>query len=135
MLCEICCEREATNHTTKVAGDVTTTSNLCTECFKTVEPSLAQKLSSAFQAGCHYCGGQPDCTAPDLSAGPSDKQALVALCKRCALEFYAFFNRKLPRLGTAKMTPAELARVPTMLAELDQHMRDWVSQRGPDDAA
>lgn len=85
---------------------------------------MAQELSSAFQAGCQYCGSEPDCSAPDLSAGLRGKHQIRALCKRCAQECYGFVNRKLPGLGKAKMTPAEVAKVPTILAELDQHMRE-----------
>src|SRR5664279_946005 len=106
MLCDNCHQREATCHVTNctnVSGDVPTTGNLCSECFGAAAPVMAQELSSAFQAGCQYCGSEPDCSAPDLSAGLRGKHQIRALCKRCAQECYGFVNRKLPGLGKAKM--------------------------------
>ncbi len=134
MRCEICHEREATIHDTKVEGDVITSSNICPECFEATEPKRSQELFSIFQAGCHYCGGEPDCTAPDLSADLRGEQRLWALCKRCRREFYRFCNQKLPGFGQAKMAPEQIAQVPALLAELDEHMKKWVSERGNDDA-
>src|SRR5579859_7785855 len=124
MLCEQCHQREATVHNTTVAGENTTTANLCAECFQGVDHETA----SFFQAGYHYCDGEFNCTAADLSAESFGKQKLWALCSRCAQEFYGYWNRKLPGLGTSKLTPEQISQLPGVLAELDGHMRRWVSE-------
>ena len=125
MLCERCNQREATVHTTTVAGDNTKTVNLCAECFEGTDPDMV----SHFQEGCHYCGGEFNCTAPDLSAASFGKQKLWALCSRCAEEYYGYYNRKLPGLGAAKLTPEHVSQLPDFLAELDWHMKQWVSEK------
>ena len=125
MHCEQCHQREATVHNTTVAGDNTTTVNLCVECFEAADPDMASLL----QAGCHYCGGEFNCTAPDLSAESFGKQKLWALCRRCAEEFHGHYNRNLPGLGAAKLTPEHMSQLPGFLAELDRHMKQWVSER------
>jgi len=129
MLCEVCHEREATIHDTNIAGDAITTQNLCNECFEFRDASRAQELSSVSQAGCSYCGGEPQCTCPDLSAASGDAQKLCVLCGPCAQEFYRFIGLKLPGFATGKITPEQVPQVPTVLAELDRHMKQWVSGR------
>jgi protein-arginine kinase activator protein McsA len=125
MLCEKCHQREATVHTTTIAGDDVTNVNLCAQCSEGVAPDLASLL----QAGCHYCGGAFHCSAPDLSARSSGNPKLWVLCKRCAEEFYGFCSRRLPGFGTDAFTQAQYSKLPALLTELDPHMRRWVSER------
>jgi protein-arginine kinase activator protein McsA len=125
MLCEKCHKREATVHTTTIAGDDITKVNLCAQCSEGAAPDLA----SALQAGCHYCSGAPCCSAPDLSAQSSGSRKLWALCKRCAEEFYGYCNRKLPGIGTDAFTLEKFSKIAAILPELDQHMKQWVSER------
>ena len=54
---------------------------------------------------------------------------LWALCKRCAEEFYGFWNRRMPGLVTGKLTPEQVSEGPALLAELDRHMQQWVFER------
>ncbi len=125
MVCEKCRQREATVHITTITGGSTTTVNLCPQCSGQPTPELASLL----QNGCHYCGGAFHCTVPDLAAQSSGKEKSWALCERCAAEFYGFCQRKLPGLATGAMTPEQISELPGVLAELDSHMKTWVSQR------
>lgn len=126
MLCEICRQREATVHETNVVGDAVTTQDVCRECFEIAEPSEARELMGVFSAGCHYCGGEPHCTCPDLTG---DAEKLWTLCANCAQEFYRFMDVKLPGLSEGKVEPEVALQVPMILAELDRHMKQWVSDR------
>ena len=125
MLCETCHQREATVHTSTIAGDEITKVNLCVECSEEANPGLV----SVFQSGCHYCGGACYCSAPDLSAKPSGKPKLWALCERCAEEFYSFCSRRLPGFGTEAFTQEQFSELSALLTEVDRHMRQWVSER------
>ena len=129
MLCDVCHKREATIHNTKIVGDSLSTTNLCTECLASADPGLAQSLTSASETGCHYCGGEPDCSCPDLTAASVGAQKSCWLCSHCAQEFYDYADRKLPGLASGKFAPEQVAQVTTILAKLDQHMRQWVLER------
>lgn len=90
---------------------------------------MAEELSSAWEAGCRYCGGEPQCTAPDLSAGQLGVQKMCALCSRCAQEFYRFMQMKVPGLGTPEINADQMRELPTIFAQVERHMKKWVSER------
>src|ERR1035441_396014 len=98
MLCDKCQQREATCHitnATSIAGDVPTTSDLCSECFETSSP-IAREVATAWQAGCCYCGGEPYCGCPDLSVVLSGVHRRRAICRQCWQEFNRVMLLKLP---------------------------------------
>jgi protein-arginine kinase activator protein McsA len=129
MICDVCHEREATVHTTHVTDDVLTKQDLCSECFELGMPSQANESFSVFQSGCHYCGGTPGSTCPDLSAAAGVDLKLRALCGSCAQEFYRFVGLKLPEFAKGGIAPAQMSQVVTIFAQLDRHMKQWVSER------
>jgi hypothetical protein len=137
MLCDNCHEREATCFSTKctqvASGDVISsdTVNLCKECFEAADPATSHEISSAWQAGCRYCGGEPHCSSPDLSAGIQGPLKICALCESCSTEFYRYVNVKIPWLGNPEAMPApgEMGDVAAALADVEQHMKTWISER------
>ncbi len=140
MLCENCHQCEATHHeinitvicgesgTSETAGDPTQ-SNLCDECFEDSSPD-ARELTSAWKAGCAYCGGESICTTPDLSAALRDEHKTAVLCERCSREFSRCLNLKLPGMADGSITPAQMGNLKTIFAEIHDHIKKWVSERG-----
>jgi protein-arginine kinase activator protein McsA len=136
MLCEICHEREATVHTTQIAGDVQKTRDLCEQCFQGTEPSGAGDLAAALKAGCRYCGGEP--YAGGCSSLPTRVRGITFMCKPCSAEYYRFLDHKIPGFvecaRTATVTDDLIAKLSAcdfsaILTEVDGHMKEWVAER------
>lgn len=141
MLCEKCRQREATVHKTSYVAQIDvddsaetpepTEINLCWECYQETDPETA----SMMRAGCHYCGGPFASSATDPSDMTSEEPKQFGLCERCADEFHGYINRIVPSWGASVPTDEEMHRLMRAFAQLDQHMKEWVSRRGEDDNA
>jgi len=84
------------------------------ECLEITRPGAADKLSAALQAGCLYCG----------------RQVGVTFCDPCAKEVSRFMQTKgFGGVFKGKMTLEMRAHMKTLAAEMEQHMKEWVSQR------
>ena len=132
MLCEKCQQREATCHMTFASGnidEVPTTADLCGECFEASSP-LAREALAELRAGCCYCGGEPYCSCIDLSVALHRGPKTRVLCNPCSKEFYRVMRLKVPGMGRGIITPEQAANLPTIFAELHEHMKKWVSERG-----
>jgi protein-arginine kinase activator protein McsA len=132
MLCAKCQQREATCHVnsfTFPAGEMTK-SDLCEQCFEESTPYGAE-VTAAFRSGCHYCGGEPVCSAPDLGAGDAG-QKTVALCGSCNEELYRLVNLRFPGLMDGSITKEQIADPAAIFTEIHEHMKKWASdRRGP----
>jgi hypothetical protein len=140
MLCENCRQREATHHETNItvicgessisetAGNLTK-SDLCDVCFEASGPD-ARELMAAWKAGCAYCGGEPICTTPDLSAAGGDEHKTAVVCEACNRELSRCINLKLPGLAGRSITPEQTANLKAIFSEIHEHMKKWVSERG-----
>jgi protein-arginine kinase activator protein McsA len=138
MLCEICQEREATVHTTQIAGDVQKVRNLCDTCFQAAEPAQARGLAEALQAGCRYCGGEPYVGGGSHVPGSSGVREISFMCRPCTEEYYRFLDQRVPGFvecaRTATVTDDLRARLRTsdlsaIFAEIEDHMKRWVAER------
>ncbi|HEY5505049.1 MAG TPA: hypothetical protein VIK28_07815 [Sedimentisphaerales bacterium] len=134
MLCDICQKREATaheTHCTNIAGDIPKQSHLCDECLKASNPTQARELTTAFEAGCRFCGGKPYIGG---SAGLSGIHKMRFMCRPCAEEYHRFLGQKLPGFGSDTITTEQIAKIRTydmsaVLMEVDEHMKKWVAER------
>jgi protein-arginine kinase activator protein McsA len=133
MLCDICQEREATNHTTHMVGDSLTHSNLCNKCFEASKPTEARDLATALQAGCRYCDGEPHGGGYDPVALLSGIRTLNFMCKPCTEEYYRFLRQKCPGFGETRITNEQTANIctsdfSTILIEAEEYMKRWVAE-------
>ena len=131
MFCEICHEQEATIHTTHIVDDVTKHRNLCERCFEASKPAEARDLAKALDDGCRYCGGEPY-----IGGGtPIDRLRGVLtisfMCKPCKDEYYSFLRQKCPNIGKV-LTAEEVAKIPAIIVEADEHMKKWVAKNNKD---
>jgi hypothetical protein len=145
MLCDKCQIRKATVHFTACSSPAVEEPkhiDLCQECFEASDLEEARSLPKDFQAtlqaGCQYCGGE-------FYSGGSDSLALLGgvrkmsvMCKPCAEEYFGFLRRKLPGFGDPDITKEHMAALaanfkacdfPAILAELEEHMKQWVAKR------
>jgi protein-arginine kinase activator protein McsA len=134
MLCDICQEREATNHATQIVGDVLTHSNLCNKCFEDSKPTEARDLATALQAGCRYCGGEPYSGGYDPIALLSGIYKISFMCKLCTEERSRFLRQKHPGFGEATVTKEQIAKIlasrsSPISIKAEEHMKKWVSEK------
>jgi len=136
MLCDLCQKREATVHETictNLASDVPKRRDLCAECFEAAKSSETDPLAAMSQASCRYCGGKPVVSgswSPATGGGNYH-------CRRCADEVSRFLDQKWPGFlecaRTATVTPELIATIrkcgTAVHAELEEHMKKWVSER------
>jgi hypothetical protein len=88
---------------------------------------LIQAVSAAYQKGCLYCGGEVFCAAPKIDSWQHGEKQMGALCQDCAKEFYEVLNRT--GFGfEGEASPEQLAKLPRIFAEAEQHMREWVAR-------
>ena len=141
MLCDLCRKREATVHETvctNLASDIPKRRDLCAECFEAAKSSEANPLMAMSQASCRYCGGKPVVSGSWSPATGSGIHDMNFQCGRCAQEVSKFFDQKWPGFlecaRTATVTPELIATIrksdtAVVYAELEEHMRKWVSER------
>jgi protein-arginine kinase activator protein McsA len=127
MLCESCHQREANHHiTTCINADVVQKRDLCPECFLTNSPDASpesRRLATAQRdARCVYCGGQPYLCGTVLPAILRGDQNLKFVCIPCSIEHNRYLQEHSDLMGKLN-------------EEADQHMKEWVSQRGHDEDA
>ena len=128
MLCERCQKSEATVFSTFIvrhgehAGDSTVRRrNLCHGCahaegFAYAEsPDVASQMAAALEAGCGYCG----------------EKGVTIMCQPCAAEFRRISQEKGVAFRAAKPTREDMERLVNIMREVEEHMKKWVSERGP----
>jgi len=132
MLCEKCQQRDATCHITVATSnsdEEPTTADLCSECFAASNP-IGREVAAELRAGCCYCGGESYCACPDLPVALQGGHKTRAICNLCWQEFNRVMQMKVPGMRSGSITPEQAANLPTIFAELHEHMKKWVSERG-----
>ncbi len=125
---------------TNIAGDLLKKRDLCSECFEAAKPTEARPWAAASQASCRYCGGKPVVSGSGSSAGLSaiHSMKMTFQCGLCAEEAFRFLDQKWPGFGecarTATVTEELIATLQkcdrsAVYAELEEHMKKWVSER------
>jgi protein-arginine kinase activator protein McsA len=145
MICDKCQIRKATVHfttCTSPADEEPKHIDLCQECFETSDReevrSLPKDFQATLQAGCRYCGGEFYSGGFDSLALLGGVRKVSVMCKPCAEEHHGFLKRKLPGFGDPDLTKEQMAMLvpnfkasvfPAILAELEEHMKQWVARR------
>ena len=145
MLCNKCGTREATVHFTTCSSravEEPTHIDLCQECFEASDfdekRALPADFAGVLQFGCRYCGGEFHSGGLDPLALCGGERKMNVLCKPCAEEYFGYIRSKLPGFGDPNLTTEQTAMLvanlracnfPATLAELEEHMKQWVAKR------
>jgi hypothetical protein len=128
-LCDACHERLATAHICD--GNTGGSRDLCDTCFEASAPEeLRQSAAAARTAHCQYCAGQPCAGGTDLFAMAAGIQQTRYMCMPCTQEYLRYNQQELERVPADLSQPEQLAAIGALLDKADEHMKQWVSQRG-----
>ena len=130
MLCESCLKNEATCYICTVDGDVTTSRDLCIECYEASSPEARALSAAQREAHCEYCGGQPCGGGTDFLSMATGVQKLKFMCMPCSMEHNRYIQQQLQRDASELSQHEQLAWLRTVNDETDTHMKQWVSERG-----
>jgi len=131
MLCENCHKNEATCHVCTVVGDVSQSRDLCSECYEASSPEAREFSAAQHDARCEYCGGQPCGGGTDFLAMATGVQKLKFMCMPCSMEHNRFVQEQLRDDALELSQPEQLAMLRKIDRHADEHMRQWISERGP----
>jgi protein-arginine kinase activator protein McsA len=132
-ICEVCHERRATHFV--CYGGTGKSSHLCDECFESsTPPEVRQSAAAVRDAHCQYCGGQPCAGGTDFLALATGVLQDRYMCMPCAMEYQRFVQQQLSPDDSGISQQEQLAVIQKLLDEADAHMKQWVSERGYDDA-
>jgi uncharacterized repeat protein (TIGR04138 family) len=138
MLCERRQKRDATVFLTTSIEEVVTPRNLCPECFEIDQPETARmtaehesaggwsicqagpsaQMLAELEAGCRYCG----------------KKCGATFCRRCLEEFQRVMELKGVDSNAGEWTAEQRTSMLKAMQEVEEHMKKWVAERGPDDS-
>lgn len=104
--------------------------DLCPECFEASSPDARGFASAQRDARCEYCGGQPCAGGTDFLALVTGVQKLKFMCMPCSMEHNRYLQEHLQQGASALSQQEQLALLRKLNNEADQHMKEWVSQRG-----
>jgi hypothetical protein len=117
-----------------MSGDVLKRSDFCEECFETSKPSELGSFTTALQAGCRYCGGEPYTGSSHSLDGLTSTMMMSFMCKPCADEYFSFLRQKMPGFGSDTLTKEQAAKLAkynhaAIFTEAEEHMRKWVADK------
>jgi protein-arginine kinase activator protein McsA len=130
MLCESCHQREATCHVNTIMDGVVTSRDLCIECQEANSPEAREFSAAQRDAHCQYCGGQPCAGGTDFLALVTGVQKLKFMCVPCSMEHNRFLQQQLKRDASGLSQEEQLALLRKLDEQADEHMEQWVSERG-----
>jgi len=130
MLCENCHKNEATCHVCTVAGDVSQSRDLCSECYETSSPEVREFSAAQRDARCEYCGGQPCAGGIDFLSMATGVQKLKFMCMPCSMEHNRYVQQQLQQDAWTISQQEQLDSLRQLDRQADEYMRQWVSDRG-----
>ena len=129
IVCEVCHERPATHHVCD--ANTGTSRDLCAECFEpSASPEVRQFSAAVRDAHCQYCGGQPCAGGTDILALATGVQKMKFMCMPCSMEHNRYVQQQMQRDVSGLSQHQQLVLLRKLDEEADQHMKQWVSERG-----
>jgi hypothetical protein len=120
-------------HCTNTGGDFPKQRHLCEECFESSNPIQAHELTTALQAACRYCGGEPYTGSGHSLDGLGGTMKLSFMCKPCAEEYFSFLRQEMPGFGSETITKEEIAKIvkcdrAAIFTQAEEHMKKFVAK-------
>jgi DNA-directed RNA polymerase subunit RPC12/RpoP len=113
-----------------IVDGVSQSRDLCSECHQASSPEARDFAAAQREARCEYCGGQPCCGGTDTFAMMTGVQKLKFMCMPCSREHNRYTQQQLQRDASGLSQHEQLAFIRTVNDEADQHMKQWVLDRG-----
>jgi hypothetical protein len=124
----------ASHHVTDIEGNVMRKRDLCPECFLESSPDApgeSRRVAAVLRdARCVYCGGQPCMGGTDFLAIVTGAQKLKFMCMACSMEHNRYLQEHLQEDAPPVPPEEQVLLLRKLDEEADQHMKNWVSQRG-----
>jgi hypothetical protein len=95
---------------------------------------VRQFSAAVRDAHCQYCGGQPCAGGTDILALATGVQKLKFMCMPCSMEHNRYVQQQMQRDVSGLSQHQQLVLLRKLDEEADQHMKQWISERGHDDA-
>ena len=131
MLCENCHRNEATCHVCTIVGDVFQSRDLCSECYESSSLEAREHSAAQPDARCEYCGGQP--CASGIAVMVTEVPTPKFMCMPCSMEYNRYLQgqlQPLPQDSSRLSQQEQLDFLRQLYRQADEHMRQWVAERG-----
>ena len=107
-----------------------TSRDLCIECHEAGSPEAREFSAAQRNARCEYCGGQPCAGGTDILALVTGVQKLKFMCMPCSMEHNRYVQQQMRQNASGLSQQEQLALLRKLDEQADEHMKQWVSERG-----